>query len=176
MTMIRAAGLLLARAWPAGVWGAVVLLAGCRSADPAGTAPPPAAFAVEQVRFQRSFTRIIPAATPGAADTIESYVELRDKFGDPIKAMGEFRFELFRYRPAFPDPRGARFEHDGLQILDLRGIEVNQQHWDSITRSYRLPLRLPQEARSLKRIVLQVTFSPDPQYRFLDVLVLERGR
>ena len=86
------------------------------------------------------------------------------------------RFELFRYRPAFADPRGRRFEDQGVHSLDLRDLEMNQRYWDGITQSYRVVIPLPAEALRLKEIVLQVTFTTESDYRLRDVLVLKRGR
>ena len=157
--------------------GVVVLLtAGCgeqahrtrlSSADGTG-------FAASQVRLNPSFTCI--KAGSSESPTIEAFVELMDQFGDPVKAVGQFRFEIFKYRPAFSDPRGRRFEDDGIQLIDLRDIRLNQQNWDSITRSYRLSLKLPEQACRLKRMVLQVTFIAEPQYRLRDMLTIEQGK
>jgi len=131
-------------------------------------------FEVRQVRLQPSFTNINKAqANQGKPHRIDAYVQLKDQFGDPIKAIGQFRFEVFHYRPAFSDPRGKRFESGGMQLIDLRDVTVNQQHWDSITRSYYLKLSLPSQAATLKKIVLQVAFIKEANYRLRDILIIE---
>jgi len=152
---------------------------GCNgSADSdANLGVPSNAFKVTRVHFQRSFCRIIKAdhsaQKPG---TIEACVQLKDQFADPIKALGVFRFEIFRYQPAVSDPRGKRFKTDGVQEFKLSDVDENQNRWDSITRSYRMNLKLPPEADKLKKnqkIVLQVTFTMDPEYRVRDILELK---
>jgi hypothetical protein len=131
-------------------------------------------FQVAKVYIQPAFTKVQrpdPAAhNPGY---IEVCVELHDQFGDPLKAVGEFRFELFKYRPAFADPRGSRFTVNGLQTFDLTGLEANQQHWNPITRSYKIALQLPDVPRDASRLVLQITFSLSDNFRLQDLLTLE---
>jgi len=128
-----------------------------------------------QVRLQPSFTQIIePDESAGKPGRIIAYVEIKDQFGDPIKTLGVFRFEIFKYRPAFPDPRGQRFPDDGIQEIDLSHLNVNQQHWDSSSRTYKIPLLLPRLPDNLKRIVLQVTFTTGPDYRLQNNITLDR--
>ena len=169
-----------------GVWGLLLLagldlllLTGCEGAGgiggSAGLSGRQPAFWVSKVHLQKSFTAVKGEnASLELPNRVEAYVELKDQFGDPIKALGEFRFELFQYRPALADPRGKRFGQGGIQEVNLGAVEENQQHWDSISRSYRFDLRLPEEAANLKKVVLQVTFVGGPDYRVRDILVLER--
>jgi hypothetical protein len=133
-------------------------------------------FRVTKIHFQRSFTRI-QKGKPDAKELpgIVAYVQLKDQFDDPIKALGMFRFEIYRYRSAVSDPRGERFSIDGKQEFDLTNVNINQKRWDSITRSYHLDLKLPPEVAKLKKnqkIVLQVTFSMNSEYRIRDILTL----
>jgi hypothetical protein len=131
-------------------------------------------FQVAKVYLQPAFTKAYLAKSGLSGDGyIEACVELRDQFGDPIKAPGKFRFEIFKYRPAFADPRGKRFALNGIQIVDLENIEINQQHWNPITRSYKMTLQLPDLSRDASRFVLQVTFSLSENYRLQDLLTLE---
>ena len=93
---------------------------------------------------------------------------MRDQFGDPIKSLGTVRFEIFEYRPATSDARGKRFDPDGTQTVDLTDPAVNQRHWDTISRSYRLNLKLPQLPQQIGKIVLQATFTSPGGYRHGD--------
>jgi len=135
------------------------------------------AFRVTKIHFQRSFTRI-QKGNPAAKEPpgIVACVQLRDQFDDPIKALGMFRFEIYRYRSAVSDPRGERFTVNGKQEFDLTEVKKNQKCWDSITRSYHLDLKLPPGVAKLKKnqkMVLQVTFSMDSEYRLRDILTLD---
>jgi hypothetical protein len=150
---------------------------GCENSAQSGGLQPGqrTAFRVGKVSLQPSFTQIKSAPPDGSHPaSIDAYVELKDQYGDPIKALGQFRFELFKYRPAFSDPRGKRFEDEGIQLVDLTDIETNQQHWDSITRSYQMKVKLPSSSAHLKQIVLQVTFITETEYRIRDILVMKR--
>lgn len=163
----------------AGVLG--VGLAGCtepsgpvvRSANGCATG-----FAPTAIRLEPSFTtiRLRPERGAEQGDTggIEVYLSLQDQFGDALKALGVFRFELFQYRPARADPRGVRFERNGVQEWDLRDRASNQQHWDRITQSYRLRLALPDLPEKWDKIVVQATFISPSGYRLSDRLIVNR--
>jgi len=157
----------------------VIALVSCNGPESGGGAADwRPAFWADRVQLQRSFTRIVEQNPQrGESPAIEVFVEVFDQFGDPIKATGQFRFEIFRYLPAVSDPRGRRYENDGMQEFDLTNPEINQQYWDSITLNYRMRLKLPPDANDAKQLVLQVTFisgPPDQIERVQDVLVLER--
>lgn len=141
---------------------------GCQEYDPKTAAASSCqhAFAAVKVRLLASFTRI--QADKDAQ--IQAAIVLEDRFGDPVKALGEFRFELFKYRPAFSDPRGMRFAKQGIQEIDLSEVLENQKYWDSITRAYRIDLKLPEDAKGLSQIVLQVTFTTSCGERLVDML------
>ncbi|MBN1764689.1 MAG: hypothetical protein JW860_05475 [Sedimentisphaerales bacterium] len=126
------------------------------------------------VNLHPSFTRFIPAPESNGADCLEAYVSLKDQFGDPIKALGNFRFELYQYQPAMSDPRGRRFDVHGVQTFELTAIKSNQEYWDSTTRNYRFYLELPETDDSLKRIVIQVTYISANNRRMQDVLTISR--
>ena len=135
-------------------------------------------FGPRQVVLQPSFTRIVGQSKNDGEQTgkIEVYVQLKDQFGDPIKSLGRFRFELFQYQPAVSDPRGQRFSVDGVQKFDLTMIDVNQQYWDSTTCNYRFDLKLPELLKTVQQIVVQVTFSTETELRLQDVLVVGRKK
>ena len=132
-------------------------------------------FGPKQVFLQPSFTRIMGKSKNDGEQTgkIEVYVQLKDQFGDPVKSLGQFRFELFQYQPAVSDPRGQRFSVEGVQKFDLTMIDVNQQYWDSATCNYRFDLKLPEP---VQQIVVQVTFSTEAELRLQDVLVVGRKK
>jgi len=107
------------------------------------------------------------------AGRVDVYVSLHDQFGDALKSLGVFRFEIFAYRPLHADPRGQRFEIDGVQEIDLREIAGNQAHWDKITQCYHIRLQRPDLPKKTSRIVLEVTFLPVNGGRLGDMLIIE---
>ena len=154
---------------------APILLAGCHAyrSKNGETIQPELGFQPTHITLQSSFTRLIRADN-GDPPRIEAYVALRDQFDDSLKALGRFRFELFRYQPAASDPRGPRFNPRGVQPFDLTDVILNQQHWDSATRHYRFVLQTPSSpAGQLQKLVIQVTFAADPNLRLENLLTID---
>ncbi|MCK4628961.1 MAG: hypothetical protein KAT56_08150 [Sedimentisphaerales bacterium] len=139
---------------------------------------PEQGFQPTKVILQASFTHIVPKQTKAnQAGQIETYVRLTDQFGDSLKALGRFHFELFEYRQAASDPRGRRFSINGVQKFDLTEINANQQHWDSITGNYRFTLKLPGVPDGPpKTVAMQVTFSADSGLRLEGILVVAQRK
>jgi len=160
----------------------VCSLSGCRhvpiSSKKVVATQPESGFLPTKVILQASFTHIVPKQTKtNQAGQIETYVRLTDQFGDPLKALGQFSFELFEYRPAASDPRGRRFSINGVQKFDLTEIDANQRHWDSITGNYRFTLKLPDVPNGPpKTVVMQVTFSTDSGLRLEGILIVAQRK
>ena len=152
----------------ASVWGCVQ-----GGAGGLGEAAGAGGFGARRVRLLPAFTRMeAPGPEDSGAVAILAFVELADGYGDPIKALGTFRFEIFQYRPAVSDPRGKRLEVDGMQEFDLSDSQANQEYWDSITRSYRIGLTVSDLPGSVDKLALQVTFLTDRGERLRDIMVL----
>jgi len=124
--------------------------------------------------IQPSFTQVVGDPHLPQPDKIKVYLALKDKYEDPLKALGSFRFEMFQYRPAYSDPRGRRYPEKGLQVIDLTNKEDNQNHWDKTTRNYHFSLDMPELLPGQKKFVLQVTFIDLSQTRYENMLVLSR--
>ncbi len=158
---------------------AMIPLAGCRTpeqrsgeiVDNAGSGFWPAS-----VHLKPSFTRIIQKdkvnQKPGS---IEAFIELKDQFGDPIKSVGQFRFEVYKYQSGAVDSLGARCS-GGLENVDLREVNKNQKHWDQTLGNYHFTLKLPNIPSSQKKIVLQVTFTSMSGKRYEDFLTIQHRR
>ena len=134
----------------------------------------PDKFRVEEVRLNASLTQLRKSSEKlEHPDTLDVFVELRDQFGDPIKATGKFRFEIYMYKQkASADHRGQRFPLKGLQWVDLTEPVLNQEHWDKITRCYQFMLQLNELPREIKQLVLQVTYLNNSDFRLEDMLTL----
>jgi hypothetical protein len=55
-----------------------------------------------------TFSKVKDWNEDNVPDGIEALIEFDDRFGDRIKAAGTVIFELYDYRPYWPDPRGHR--------------------------------------------------------------------
>ncbi len=147
------------------------LMAGCASGPTTAALPRETGYHVQTVHLKESFTRLYQDEQGRLH--VKAAVELCDSFGDSIKALGAFRFELFQYRLAYHDPRGARLPEKGIQTIDLTRLQENDSHWNRITRCYNFDFLLTELPPETARLVVQVTFS-QADYRLQDILVLER--
>jgi len=165
------------RVWPivmgvAAGWAAVFGLSGCWGQGGADWRRSTEAFVPTEVRFVPSFTRVVPGDKEKELQRrIEAYVSLTDQYGDTLKALGVFRFELFRHKPGSADERGQRFAIGGMQEFDLTEVAANQEHWDRTTRYYRFVLDLPGE-NPPEAVVVQVTFSLSAEVRLEDHITI----
>lgn len=85
---------------------------------------------------------------PGEGDErIEMYLELRDRWEDSTKWLGEAVMELFRETPPVANgPSGI--EQVKRWRVDLMDAEANVKAYDRVTRTYRLTLvGLPRERK-----------------------------
>jgi hypothetical protein len=94
----------------------------------------------------------------GGIPGIDARVEALDAFGDTTKAFGDFRFELFKFKPNAPDPKGLRLGVWEEKLLDPK---VNRTHWDEINRAYQFKLKCDKDCGLGvgDKYVLVVTFS-----------------
>ncbi len=100
----------------------------------------------------------------GGVQGIDARLEAKDAFGDSTKAFGEFRFELYRYKPNSPDPRGQQLATWEENLTDPK---KNLTHWDGFTRSYEFKLRWEQPiAIGDKFIMVAVFSSPFTERKF----------
>jgi hypothetical protein len=90
-------------------------------------------------------------------DGIEVRLQPLDQFGDPTKAVGSFRVEVFQYDPHSTEKRGPRLGHWFVAMTD---IEMNRKYYDSVDRSYVLPLLWEKPIAAGTSVVVQATFYP----------------
>jgi hypothetical protein len=87
---------------------------------------------------------------------LEARIELLDDAGDPIKGVGDFRFDLFGLSRAGQAPMGQRLYSWDVSMLTL---EANRQHYE-ITRTYLFRLKLDDLSLAQAPVQLQVAFMP----------------
>lgn len=92
--------------------------------------------------------------------TLEARIEMLDRLGDVSKAVGDFRFELYRMdRDVYDSPAEGQLLYQWS--AEMTTIDQNRQHWDSITRTYLFRLQLERLPRVDGRLLLVVHFT-DP--------------
>jgi len=102
-------------------------------------------------------------------DGIEAELEFEDQFGDPTKAAGTVRFELFSHAHNDPDPRCDRLHQWSGALLTL---EQQQLRWNRTSRTYSFQLAAP--SISLYRTyVLTAMFEKEGGGRFFSRVILQ---
>jgi hypothetical protein len=89
-------------------------------------------------------------------DGIKVVLRPLDAFGDPIKVVGTFRFELYEFHKASADIRGLRL---AVWDVDLSTEQAQEQHWDRYPPTYRFRLGWPKGVRIERgKYVLEATY------------------
>jgi len=90
-------------------------------------------------------------------DGLEVRLQPLDQFGDPTKAVGSFRVEVFQCRLRTSERKGGRLGHWFVSVLDL---ESQRKYYDDVDRSYVFPLlwEAPIEAGTM--VIVQATYYP----------------
>jgi hypothetical protein len=88
---------------------------------------------------------------------LEVRIRPLDQFGDPTKAVGWYRIEVFQYRPHSGEKRGERLGHWIVKCLDA---DSNRKYYDPVDRSYVFPLLWEKPVASGSMVVVQATYYP----------------
>ncbi len=99
--------------------------------------------------------------------------EVRDRFGDPVKALGVMRFEVYSYARSQPSNKGPRV---GFWSVRIDSLEAIQQYWDGIFGVYRFNLRWARPVKVRERFVLEATLITPEGEQLSDRQVLEARR
>ena len=87
----------------------------------------------------QSFTKPVSFVGDGNADGLEVILATRDSFGDEVKAIGMFQFELRKRRLASASKLGERIAY---WTIAIRSLEPLREYWDPVSHFYVFPLKL----------------------------------
>jgi len=90
-------------------------------------------------------------------DGLEVRLQPLDQFGDPAKAVGSYRIEVFDYRLRSGEKRGDRLGHWFVSVLDA---ESNRKYYDPIDRCYVFPLLWDGAQAAGRTVIVQATYYP----------------
>jgi hypothetical protein len=85
----------------------------------------------------------------------EAHLEMLDDMGDSIKAVGDYRLELLAV-----DESGAIGRRLYVWNVAMLTLDDQMRHYDSVTRTYRLRLRLDEHGQPPSPVALRVLFRP----------------
>lgn len=100
------------------------------------------------------FTAMSDFDADGRVDGLTVFVGLADSFGGPVKALGRFRIEAFRYVGLAIDKRGEQL---GNWVVNVRSADDVRQYYDNVSRGFRFPLGFAKDVEE-SRLVVQVTY------------------
>jgi len=119
------------------------------------------------------FTQSKSFGGPGGAEGLEVRIQPLDQFGDPTKAIGAYRIEVFEYRPRSGEKRGNRLGHWYVTVLDA---DSTRKYYDSVDRSYVFPLLWDKPIAAGTSVIVQATFyPPDTEEKLLAQRVIKIG-
>ncbi len=90
-------------------------------------------------------------------DGLEVRLQPLDAFGDPTKAVGSYRIEVFEYRLRTGEKLGRRMGHWFVAVLDEA---ANRKYYDPVDRSYVFPLLWDHEMEPGSAVIVQATYYP----------------
>lgn len=92
-----------------------------------------------EIEIQRYLTKPFDFEGTGDADGLEVILAALDSFGDPVKCVGTFHFELHAMRMASGDKLGKQIARWPVTIDSDKTLV---QYWHRYSRYYRFPLKL----------------------------------
>lgn len=129
-------------------------------------------FGPASIRIHPTFTQIKDWTGDGKPDGVEAVLEVQDQFGDPTRAAGTVRFELYNFVPTIPSHRsGHRL---ASWTFPLNTKDEQKAHWDTAARGYSFHLDYP-KVRSTQQYVLLAQFDRSTG-RLFDQLNIEPAR
>jgi hypothetical protein len=119
-------------------------------------------------RIHPTFTQIKSWTGGATPDGIDAVIEFQDSFGDPTRASGTVRFELYAFRGSEPLHNGGRIA-SWSGSLDSRDDQM--AHWDPAARGYNFQLTFNRLQKN-HAYVLTAQFDRNGT-RLFDKLILE---
>ncbi len=147
------------------------LLAGCQKGQKMNLAKLPPDKAEMAGYYLPSQIEILPFTKPGSFDArglpdgINAVVRPLDVMGDPVKAYGVMRFELYSYVP-------SSALHKGEQLMvwtqTLNTPADQRKYWDRVTQSYQFQLAWQQPLEPNRKYVLEVVYENPAGVRLIN--------
>ena len=173
------------------VWG-LAAMTGCNSTDPSQAdwfkpqlkgqpttaaavqkAPPPLDLLLPKAIRIHPFTGTRTFDEAGGIRGIDVRIEMVDGSGDAIKAFGDFRFELHRFRAISEDPKGPLA---ATWVVSLSKPNVNMLHWDKLSRTYKFKLQWDTPIPVGDRFVMVAAYSSPFTQRLIAQRVFVSGQ
>ena len=116
------------------------------------------------------FTKVGSFDVKGLPDGINAVVRPVDVMGDPAKAYGTMRFELYSY---VPDSGLNKGEQLMVWTQSLNTPTDQRKYWDRVTQSYQFQLAWRQPLSPNNKYVLEVVYENPAGVRLINDYVFE---
>ncbi|HEX4796198.1 MAG TPA: hypothetical protein VH370_20585 [Humisphaera sp.] len=126
-------------------------------------------FGPSSMRIHPAFTQVKDWTGDSKPDGIEVVLEMQDQFGEPTRAAGILRFELWTFREAAAERRGTQLAQPWIFQLNTRSEQ--NAHWNPVERGYTFQLPFDKISAD-RRYVLTAQFDR-PEGRLFDQLIVE---
>ncbi len=90
---------------------------------------------------------------------VKVFLDVTDKFGNNMKALGAMRFELYEYQSLSGNNIGSRI-YD-WPLIDISNVDINQSFWQDSLRSYMFKFDIDLKLQKNYKYVVAVTFIND---------------
>jgi hypothetical protein len=147
----------------------VPLFVGCQHAPSPRSQSEEQMFGPSSMRIHPAFTQVKNWVGDSRMDGIEVVLELEDQFGEPTRAAGTLRFELWTFREAAAERRGTQLAQPWIFQLNTRSEQ--NAHWNPVERGYTFQLSYDKISAD-RRYVLTAQFDR-PEGRLFDQLIVE---
>ncbi len=101
----------------------------------------------------------------GKANGIEVILAAKDAFGDDVKCVGKFNFELFSQRLASGDKFGKRI---GFWTIEVGSEAAQKMYWDRLSRFYQFKLVLDEGRLEPGDYILTAQLAPPTGDKLFD--------
>jgi hypothetical protein len=109
-----------------------------------------------------------------SSSVLTVYLSLQDSFASSIKVPAIFWFELYKYVPRSPNPRGTRLYLSSE--FDLNGLSVNNDHWEDFLRAYKFTMDATVRYDPSVTYVLQITCVTPDGRRLMETFYLNKKK
>ncbi len=116
-------------------------------------------------------SRVVRKEAAGEFDGLIVACEVKDRFGDPVKALGVMRFEAYAYARSQPGNKGARVGF--WPNVSIDSLQAIRQHWDGIWGLYRFNLKWGRVVKVRDRFLLEATLTTLEGEQLTDRQILE---
>ena len=156
----------------------LLILAGCQSDRATISADTPEMTSFlniilpRKIEIQHYLTQPRAFGGDGVASGLEVILAAKDAFGDDVKCVGKFNFELYSQRLASGDKFGKRV---GFWTIEVNSEAAQRTYWDRLSRFYQFKLELDEGRLEPGDYILTAQLAPPTGDKLFDEYSFSHG-